>query len=50
MNTAVYIMPNLECESYAALAFNCMFNSGVWQNGDHYVHKRDAFNTSLLPN
>ncbi|SJK99726.1 uncharacterized protein ARMOST_03037 [Armillaria ostoyae] len=38
MNTAVYIMSNLECESYAALAFNCMFNSGVWQNGDHYVH------------
>ncbi|PBL04096.1 hypothetical protein ARMGADRAFT_1022590 [Armillaria gallica] len=39
MNTAVYIMPNLECESYAALAFNCMFNSGVWQNGDHNLSR-----------
>ncbi|KAK0213969.1 hypothetical protein IW262DRAFT_1300749 [Armillaria fumosa] len=38
MNTTVYIMPSLECESYAALTFNCTFNSGVEQNGDHYVH------------
>lgn len=36
---AVLTMPSLEVAPDAALAANCLMNSGIWETGDQFVHK-----------
>ncbi|KAF9026023.1 hypothetical protein BDZ89DRAFT_1067865 [Hymenopellis radicata] len=41
---AVYSMRSLETAPDAALAANCLMNSGVWEGGDHFVHNYTQLN------
>ncbi|KAK0461720.1 uncharacterized protein EV420DRAFT_124965 [Desarmillaria tabescens] len=38
MNIAAFTLPNLEQQSDASVAFNCLLNTGIWEGGDHFIY------------
>ncbi|SJL02420.1 uncharacterized protein ARMOST_05747 [Armillaria ostoyae] len=44
LNTAVFVMPNLELESDASVAANCLLNTGLWTNGDSLIYNYALLN------
>ncbi|KAI0366567.1 hypothetical protein BV20DRAFT_1002228 [Pilatotrama ljubarskyi] len=38
MNVAIYVVPNLQDDSQAGAACNCLLNTGSWSNDDHYFY------------
>ncbi|KII91875.1 hypothetical protein PLICRDRAFT_157310 [Plicaturopsis crispa FD-325 SS-3] len=38
MNTALYTLPNIQEGKIAAVASNCLLNSGIWSNDDEFCY------------
>ncbi|KAK0206933.1 hypothetical protein DFS33DRAFT_631932 [Desarmillaria ectypa] len=38
MNMAAFTLPNLEQQSDASVAFNCLLNTGIWEGGDRFIY------------
>ncbi|KAK0491418.1 hypothetical protein IW261DRAFT_1621216 [Armillaria novae-zelandiae] len=39
MNIAAFTLPNLEPQSDASIAFDCLLNTGIWKGIDHFIYK-----------
>lgn len=38
MNMVIYVAPNLQDHSQAAVACNCLLNSGAWADDAEFFH------------